>query len=164
VNENIDVLNMVNIPSLRRSIRIRNLCETCNLVDPYRILYPNVKELTFTPIGANQFNRSRLHFLLISDSLTDHVKNVIIPHSLSSTAFDHKSVSLLFTTRQNIFNFFVKDNYILEEEFAAGIHAAVVECYVIHSKISAVFSQETKNRILGMVGVLLRNLLEIHEL
>jgi hypothetical protein len=52
----------------------------------------------------------------------------------------------------------------LEEESAAGVHAAVVECYVIHSKISAAFTQETKNEILGMVGVLLRNLHEIHEL
>jgi exonuclease III len=95
VNENIDVLNMANIPSLRRSIRIRKLCETCNLVDPYRILYPNVKEFTFTPSGANQLNRSRLDFLLISNSLTEHVKNIIIPHSLNSAAFDHKSVSLL---------------------------------------------------------------------
>jgi hypothetical protein len=52
----------------------------------------------------------------------------------------------------------------LEEEFAAGVHAAVVECYVIHSKLSAAFTHETKNEILGMVGVLLRNLHEIHEL
>jgi len=52
----------------------------------------------------------------------------------------------------------------LEEEFAEGVHAAVVECYVIHSKISAAFTQEIKDEILGMVGALLRNLHEVHEL
>ena len=116
VHENIDVLNMVNIPSSRRSNRIRALCDSFKMSDPYRILYPNTREYTFTPSGVNQLNRSRLDFFLISNSLTDAVKNVIIPHSLSSAAFDHKPVSLIFTKRENPFNFFIKDNFIQQKK------------------------------------------------
>ena len=109
VNINIDVLNMVNIPSSRRSNRIKVMCTNLSLIDPYRLLYPNTRDYTFTPMGENQLNRSRLDFFLISDHFSELVKNVIIPHSLSSTTFDHKNVSLLFAKRPSIFNFFVKD-------------------------------------------------------
>jgi exonuclease III len=82
VNENIDVLNMANIPSFRRSNRISELCLALNLTDPYRILYPNTREYTFIPSGDRQHNRSRLDFFIISCDLSEQVKNVIIPHSL----------------------------------------------------------------------------------
>ncbi len=119
--------------------------------DPYRILYPNTREYTFTPSGVNQFNRSCLDFFLISNSLTDAVKNVVIPHSLSSAAFDHKPVSLIFTKRENPFNFFIKDNFI-QEEFGAGVHIAVVECYIIHASLTANFTINIKEDILRLIG------------
>ena len=59
VNENLDVLNMVNIPSLRRSNRILEMCTVLDLTDPYRIIYPFTREFTFTPHGVDQINRSR---------------------------------------------------------------------------------------------------------
>ncbi len=96
VEENIDVLNMANIPSLRRSNRILDMCAALDLTDPYRIIYPLTKEFTFTPHGAEQLNRSRLDFFLISKDFSANLVNVIIPHSLSSSTFDHKPVHLLF--------------------------------------------------------------------
>jgi exonuclease III len=62
VNENIDILNMANIPSLRRSNRIRDLCTDLDLTDSYRHLYPNNRVYTFVPSGDRQLNRSRLDF------------------------------------------------------------------------------------------------------
>jgi hypothetical protein len=115
-------------------------------------------------MGENQLNRSRLDFFLISDHFSELVKNVIIPHSLSSTTFDHKNVSLLFAKRPSIFNFFVKDNYILQEEFGAGVNIAVVECYVNHSKVTNFFTVENKNDILRQVGEITLNLNEIFKL
>ncbi len=162
VHDNIDVLNMVNIPSVRRSNRIRALCDLFKMSDPYRILYP--REYTFTPSGVNQFNRSRLDFFLISNSLADAVKNVVIPHSLSSAAFDHKPVSLIFTKRENQFNFFIKDNFIQQEEFGAGVHLAVVECYVIHASLTANFTNNIKEDILRLIGGATLILTEIQEL
>ncbi len=164
VNINIDVLNMVNIPSSRRSNRIKVMCTNLSLIDPYRHLYPNTRDYTFSPMGENQLNRSRLDFFLITDVFSEIVKNVIIPHSLSSTTFDHKNVSLLFAKRPSIFNFFVKDNYILQEEFGAGVNIAVVECYVNHSKVTNFFTVERKNDILRQVGEITLNLNEIFEL
>ena len=164
VNSNIDVLNMVNIPSFRRSNRIKDLCISLNLIDPYRLLYPNTRDFTFTPMGENQLNRSRLDFFLITNVFSDAVKNVIIPHSLSSTSFDHKNVCLLFAKKPSKFSFFVKDNYIVHEEFGAGVKIAVVECYVNHSNINNLFTVENKNDILRQVGELTVNLNEIFEL
>jgi len=100
VERNIDILNMVNVPSVRRSRAIRNMCENLCVTDPYRIFYPETREYTFTPSGLNQLNRSRLDFFLVSKNLCDKIVNVVIPHSLSSTTFDHKNVNLIFSKKK----------------------------------------------------------------
>ncbi len=164
VDENIDVLNMVNIPSLRRSNRVLELCTALDLTDPYRIIYPFTKEFTFTPHGVDQINRSKLDFFLISKNLCASIVNVIIPHSLSSTTFDHKPVHLLFHKRKGKFNYFVKDNYIMGEEFKTGVHIAVVECYVIHAVLDQYFTEAHKTEILARIGTVLGFLTEIQEL
>jgi len=66
VGVNIDVVNMRNIPSVRRTNRITELCRVLSLVDPYRFLYPSNKEYTFIPSSRLEHNRSRLDFFLIS--------------------------------------------------------------------------------------------------
>jgi exonuclease III len=96
VEDNIDILNMANIPSVRRSNRILEMCAALDLTDPYRIIYPFTREFTFTPHGVEQLNRSRLDFFLVSKDLCANLVNVIIPHSLSSSTFDHKPVHLLY--------------------------------------------------------------------
>jgi hypothetical protein len=164
VDNNLDVLNMVNIPSVRRSNRIHEMCAVLNLTDPYRILYPNTREYTFTPMGENQHNRSRLDFFLITKNLCSDVVNVTIPHSLSSTVFDHKRVNLTFAKRKGKFNYFVKDNFINQEEFNASVHIAVVECYVIHATINENFTEGQKEVILGQIGLVTQNLAEINRL
>ncbi len=44
--------------------------------------------------------------------------------------------------------------YILQEEFGAGVHIAVIECYIIHSIITEQFTIEMKNDILLLIGSL----------
>ncbi len=75
--------------------------------------------------------------------------------------FDHKCFSLLFNKQINNFNFFVKDNYIHSEEFGAGVHVAVVECYIQHCVVDVNFSEEQKRQVLLQVGTLMQNLVEI---
>jgi exonuclease III len=164
VEENLDVLNMANVPSSQRTNKIHEICNVLSLTDPYRIFYPNVREFTFTPNGLNQNNRSRLDFFLISKDLTDSVRDVVIPHCLNSSVFDHKSVSLNFSKSDNNFSFFIKDNYIEKDEFSAGVHAAVVECYLIHSKIGPDLTLDIKNEFLRKIGSVNRILLELNEL
>jgi exonuclease III len=61
VEENIDVLNMCNPPSLIRSGWLQEICECGNLTDPFRALNYNKRDFTFVPrTGAR--NRSRIDF------------------------------------------------------------------------------------------------------
>jgi hypothetical protein len=164
VEENLDVLNMANVPSVQRTNKIHEICENLSLTDPYRIFYPNNREFTFTPNGVNQNNRSRLDFFLISKCLADSVMDVVIPHCLNSASFDHKKVSLRFSKTINNFSFFIKDNYIENSEFSAGVHAAVVECYLVHSRIGPDLTLDIKNEFLRKIGSVNRILGEINDL
>jgi hypothetical protein len=164
VEENLDVLNMVKVLSLQCSNKIHEICNVLSLTDPYRIFYPNTREFTFTPNGLNQNSRSRLDFFLISKDLTDSVMDFVIPHCLNSSVFDHKSVNLNFSKSANNFSFFIKDNYIDKDEISAGVHAAVVECYLIHSKIGPDLTLDIKNEFLRKLGSVNQILGELNEL
>ncbi len=164
VEDNLDVLNMANVPSSHRSNKVHEICDVLSLTDPYRIFYPTTREFTFTPNGINQNNRSRLDFFLISKCLSDSVMDVIIPHCLNSSVFDHKSVTLSFSKSNNNFSFFIKDNYIYTDEFSAGVHAAVVECYLIHSRVGQDLTLEIKNEFLRKIGSVNRILGELNDL
>jgi hypothetical protein len=83
---------------------------------------------------------------------------------LSSTVFDHKRVNLTFAKRKGKFNYFVKDNFINQEEFNASVHIAVVECYVIHATINENFTEGQKEIILGQIGLVSQNLAKINRL
>ncbi len=62
IPQNIDVINMVGIPNQVNGTLLREMCATNNLSDPYRTLYPNKKDYTYTPFGDLRKNRSRLDF------------------------------------------------------------------------------------------------------
>ncbi len=59
---NIDTLNTVSIPSVRRSLWLDNLSTSLNLTDPYRHFFPDVREFTYVPFALDAANRSRLYF------------------------------------------------------------------------------------------------------
>jgi hypothetical protein len=88
------------------------------------------------------------------------LSRTLLAHLLSIT---NRLVFCLEKTPNN-FNHFVKDNYILQEEFGAGVHIAVIECYIIHSIITDQFTIEMKNDILLLIGSLTLNLTEIQDL
>jgi exonuclease III len=96
VIENLDVHSMINIPSLFRTNKLRNICHAFNLVDPFRSLYPNKKDYTYVPSVINNLNRSRIDFFMITVTLTPFVKNCSISAGLLTTHFDHKCIYLNF--------------------------------------------------------------------
>jgi hypothetical protein len=51
-------------PNQAHSDLLLELCDNLNLSDPFRILYPDVKEYTYVPRGINKKNRSQIDFLL----------------------------------------------------------------------------------------------------
>jgi len=131
-NINLDVVNMQNIPSQYRTRKVLEICETLNLVEPFRTLHPNQKDYTFIPTSVNETNRSRLDFFLISKNIFGTGTVVNIPHSLSTTLFDHKYVKLFMNrpkpARKNI----VKDCILKNVDLPSHVKASVFECYLHH--------------------------------
>ena len=118
VNLNIDVVNMVNIPSKRKSDKLRLICAELNLCDPYRIFHPTRREYTFIPSAIGMLNRSRLDFFVISEGIVNKISNCMIPHSLTSTVFDHKPIfmstnSKKFPNKQQINDVILDDPDLL---------------------------------------------------
>ncbi len=128
VELNLDVLNMRNIPSSIRSRKIHDLCNECNLLEPFRTMYPNKKEYTFIPSGINDTNRSRLDFFLISRDIFGPGTNASIPHSLRSTLFDHKPIFLYLNSVKPVRRNIVKDTILSNIDLPAYVRAAVYEC------------------------------------
>jgi exonuclease III len=132
VGSNLDTVNMRNIPSLVRSIRINELSRDFSLLDPFRYLYPEKKEYTFIPTSVNEHNRSRLDFFLVSHSICNPNTSCIIPHSLSSTFFDHKPVTLWISGKRKCNKNIVKDTILNNADLPAYVKASVFECYLQH--------------------------------
>jgi exonuclease III len=62
IRYNIDCLNMRALPNLRHSVILNEMCTDLNLVDPFRLKYPNKRDYTFVPRAVGNNNRSRLDF------------------------------------------------------------------------------------------------------
>ena len=101
VDSNIDVLDMASIPSKNRSERLKKLCNSLKLTDPYRVLYPTKRDFTYIPAILQNTNHSHLDFFCISKTLINKVGNCTIDGALSSTVFDHKGILLDFQKKVN---------------------------------------------------------------
>jgi Reverse transcriptase (RNA-dependent DNA polymerase) len=92
IQNNIDCLNMADVPNIRHSTYLNEMCEALNVTDPYRYLNPNSREYTYIPFGTVRKNRSRLDFFLISYELISDGLICVHSDSVHGTLFDHKSV------------------------------------------------------------------------
>jgi exonuclease III len=129
---NIDTFNTVGIPSVRRSLWLNQLCARHSLKDPYRYLYPEVKEFTYIPYAVEATNRSRLDFFLLSEKILPLCVNCRIPNNLSSLLFDHKAVTLVFR-RDNPYKKQVINDAILKcPDIIDAVNIAAIDCYVNH--------------------------------
>jgi exonuclease III len=136
---NIDVINMAQIPSKPRSDAIRKMANTCGLTDPYRALHPTQREFSYVPNARININRSRLDYFLISRNIVTDVVDVGISHNLSSTAFDHKKIFLTLgkvRKRKNMEK--INDNILREAAVTLLIKAKIIESYLIHADPDAV--------------------------
>ena len=132
VESNIDIVNMRAIPSIRRTRKILELCDNLSIVDPFRASNPQKKEYTYVPSGLNDQNRSRLDYFLISHRLLNYNTRCIIPHSLTSTLFDHKPVELLLCGKKRVNCNIIKDTILKNADLPAYVKLAVTECYLRH--------------------------------
>ncbi len=93
---NIDIINMLNPPSKLRSGWLNEICLASDLIDPYRAFHPTKRDFTYIPRGSKK-NRSRLDYFLIHSSLLPFAKQCTIADSISTSLFDHKTVTLNFS-------------------------------------------------------------------
>jgi exonuclease III len=76
--QNIDCLNMRRPPYLIHSRKVEELCETYNMSDPFRFLYPDKLEFTYVPRVQNAINKSKIDFFIVSDCLLDAVSDCVV--------------------------------------------------------------------------------------
>jgi len=157
LENNLDILNMRALPSLRRSNKIIEMCGELSLIDPFRSANPFKREYTYIPSNLNENNRSRLDFFLASPILINNNTKTIIPHCLNSTYFDHKSVTLLIDGKKLINRNIIKDCILNNVDLPAHVRVAVTECYLLHwapgiNVDGTVTSREAINEYIGTVG------------
>jgi hypothetical protein len=105
--DNLDREGAGRIPNRQNSLVINEWIANGTLLDPFRVLYPERKEVSHIPFrtqpnGNRQMfgsGKSRLDFFLISPSLLDSVKEVNYEDRLGSD-FDHKEVVLKMGNRE----------------------------------------------------------------
>ena len=164
VDKNLDVLNMVSLPSLDRSNAIHDIATTLNLTDPYRTFYPSRKDYTYIPSAVGQNNRSRLDFFLVSTTLMPHCSNCTISDTLLSTDFDHKQITLNFTRSKCTPSTIVKDFPLEGTDTETYIKASLIESYTQHGKINQVLTVALKESYLSKIAEVLRCLATIREI
>jgi hypothetical protein len=163
VNSNLDIVNMVEIPSRIRSNRIIELANELGLVEPYRAINPNKREYTFIPSAINSTNRSRIDFFLLSKELLSMVTQCEIPHSLVSTLFDHKQIFLNIGKRKIPSQHIIKDAILKDVDLKYHVQSGIIETYLHHSVITPEFTVTDKERLLRMIGNIMGTLEEIRN-
>ena len=169
VGTNLDVVNMRNIPSLRRTNKIREICATFSLIEPFRNSFPFKRDYTYIPSALNANNRSRLDFFLVSSSLINQSTRCVIPHCLTSTLFDHKPVNLCINAKRNPNRNIIKDTILRNPDLPTHVKVAVMECYLQHwvpgiNSDGTVTERDLIARYLLCIGNISRMLTEIQEI
>jgi hypothetical protein len=137
---NVDILNMINPPSLRRSQWLKRICTTNKLLDPFRRFFPDAREFTYIPFAADANNRSKLDFFLISEHLLEQCVNCRIPHSVSSLLFDHKAIFLCFRRENPYKKQIINDTILKDADLDEIVLITAVECYINHLLPSETYS------------------------
>jgi hypothetical protein len=153
VDDNIDILNMTNIPSKFRSDKFNWVANNNELTDPYRYLNPSKRDFTYIPNARQHFNRSRIDFFLVTTSLCGKYINCDIEQTLTTSAFDHKMVSLDFSRGgKKVHNNTIKNQMLSDPLFTSKIRATVLECHLQHVDPD-VFPPFRKRELLETIGM-----------
>ena len=95
VASNLDTFHMANIPNAINSGLLEKMCSEFGLFDPYRVLYPNRRNFTYSPFGHVRLNRSRLDFFVVSSNVLSDITECECKFAVTVKLYDHKSVSLV---------------------------------------------------------------------
>jgi exonuclease III len=161
IRNNIDCLNMVNVPNRTHTLLLNELCDRLNLIDPYRATNPEKREYTYVPRAAGANNRSRIDFFLISAGIVSLSMECKILPNLQNKLFDHRAVTLDYRKKTTMGSLNKRaDNAILKDDIIdLIIFSACAEAYAIHSSPAALPVQEQREvlRKVGTIKTIIRN-------
>ncbi len=100
VTSNIDTFQMAGLPNAKNSEYLENIATEFGLVDPFRILYPEKREFTYSPFVNVRLNRSRLDFYIMSANLVPSLSDCVVAPVPKCKLFDHKNVTLFLHQRE----------------------------------------------------------------
>ena len=160
VDNNLDCLNMRDIPNIRHSRYLEQFCADLGLQDPFRILHPVRRDFSYTPFGTVRNNKSRLDFFLISDTMVGGVQSCEIEPHTQSKLFDHKAVTLSFVKEKKIIRApRIFNNILNDPDIDIVVWAASAECYITHFNLNQLDpgDQDTALLMVGSVKNFLRS-------
>jgi len=157
IADNIDVINMVNIPSKIRTEHLLRVCNSLGVTDPYRTLWPVRRDYTYVPAIEGNLNRSRLDFFLVSHNLIPTVGNCTINNALLTKAFDHKEISISFKYKvHKNKNMSIMNSLVGQPEIEIAVKAAAYECFFHH--IDYTLYPMPRNELLMQIGLVYESL------
>jgi exonuclease III len=92
--DNIDVRNMARTPNQINGRLLAELSAKYNLTDPFRLLYPEKIQFSYSPFGSVRKNKSRLDFFVMSSCLATYIKDCGIAEYKINKLFDHNHINL----------------------------------------------------------------------
>jgi exonuclease III len=129
-DDNIDITGMVRTPNFTNGNLLKNLANTFELTDPFRILYPDRKCYSYVPFGNARKNKSRLDFFIISTSLLGGVVDCGIFPGMLSSQFDQKPIFLHFNSKNFKKDKSLKNWFLDEEEVKISTELATLQVYI----------------------------------
>jgi exonuclease III len=153
-NDNIDIINMRNLPSKIRSERVLHLSQTFGLVEPYRFLYPNKVDFTYIPNAVANQNRSRIDYFLVSKELTGTgaIRDSGIYTEKLSSLFDHKCIFLTIGKKKQKIDFNKINDGILDNDTIKLVVELTVKENYLNNADPESLPRFTKNALKSEIG------------
>lgn len=137
IDQNPDCQNMRTIPNAFHLELIQEICQSRDLTDPFRVLYPNNREYTYVPRNRVMQNKSRLDFFLVLVGLLPSISDTFIESNLQSKAFDHKAI-ILSTVRpmkKSKGNPRISNVGLCDPAMDLVVLSSVIDCYLSHVNV-----------------------------
>jgi exonuclease III len=149
IGVNIDALNMVSLPNIQNSKKLREISELLDITDPFRVLHPNRREFSYIPRQVGRINKSRLDFFVVSNAIVDKLADCSISPHLQNKLFDQKAVFLSFCKKKRTHkNLKIHPATLKEEELDIIVNITAYETYVRHTEEIGI----NKEQLLSMLA------------
>jgi exonuclease III len=155
---NLDCINMQSVPNPQNTAYVLGMCESLNISDPFRYLFPSKRDYSYIPRDRNKTNRSRLDFFLVSTGMLNNIHECKIECGLQNSLFDHKAISVMIGRRQGNFKqkHVIKSSVTEIDNVEVIVNATVAETYLLHAAPGQ-FTEVDLNRKLRLVGEIKRD-------